>query len=165
VKRVAILGSGGAGKTWLANELGRRTGLPVVHLDRIFWAPGWSERDPEEAQAALRAEVARDEWILDGNFLNRLGPERLSRADTVVFLDVGRLTCLRRVLSRRARNERRADLPDGCPERWDGAFYRWIWRYPQDDRPAVLSLLHGLAADVYRLRSRRDVERFLEEAA
>src|SRR4029079_8670763 len=88
VKRVAILGSGGAGKTWLANELGRRTGLPVVHLDRIFWAPGWTEREPAAAKADLAEVVGRDEWILDGNFLNRLGAERLARADTVVFLDV-----------------------------------------------------------------------------
>ena len=162
--RVVVLGSGGAGKTWLANELGRRTGLPVVHLDRIFWSPGWVERDTEEAKRDLRAAVLEDEWILDGNFLNRLGAERLERADTVVFLDVPRLTCLRRAIWRAIRRERRGDLPDGCPESWDSAFYRWIWHYPRNDRPQVLALLDGLDADVHRLRSRAEIDRFLETA-
>jgi adenylate kinase family enzyme len=164
VRRVVVLGSGGSGKSWLASELGRRTGLPVVHLDRIFWAPGWVERDTEEARAELREEVARDEWIIEGNFLNRLGAERLERADTVVFLDLPRLTCLRRALWRRLRNEERADLPEGCPESWDPAFYRWIWNYPRADRPEALALLHGVGATVHRLRTRREVDAWLAGA-
>lgn len=164
MKRVAILGPGGAGKTWLASELGLRTGLPVVHLDRIFWAPGWVERDAAQAKTEAAEAVARDEWILDGNFLNRLGHERLERADTVVFLDLPRRTCLRRVLWRRVRDERRADLPDGCPEQVDLAFYRWIWRYPRDDRPQVLALLDGIGADVHRLRSAGEARSWLAAA-
>jgi adenylate kinase family enzyme len=162
VRRVVVLGSGGAGKTWLANELGRRTGLPVVYLDRIFWAPRWQERPAAEAQLDLRAVVEQDAWILDGNFLRRLGKERLARADTVVFLDLPRRTCIRRALWRLVRNEQRADLPEGCPEGWDPAFVRWMWRYPRDDRPQVLELLDGLDADVHRLRSRTAVRRYLE---
>ncbi|HZO62547.1 MAG TPA: hypothetical protein VFB35_06150 [Gaiellaceae bacterium] len=162
MRRVVVLGSGGSGKSRVAGELGRRTGLPVVHLDRIFWAPGWRERPADDAARDLRALVAGDEWILDGNFLNRLGGERLARADAVVFLDLPRLTCLRRALWRRVRNEDRPDLPDGCPEQFDLAFYRWIWRFPREDRPEILRLLEGLDADVHRLRSRAEVERYLE---
>jgi adenylate kinase family enzyme len=162
VNRVVVLGSGGSGKSWLANELGRRTGLPVIHLDRIFWAPGWAERDVDDAQRELRTVVAGEQWILDGNFLNRLGSERLRRADTVVFLDLPRLTCLRRVLWRRVRNERRADLPEDCPEQFDWPFYRWIWRFPRVDRPEILARLEGLDADVHHLRSTGEIDRYLE---
>jgi adenylate kinase family enzyme len=161
VKRVVVLGSGGSGKSRLAVELGRRTGLPVVHLDRIFWSPGWKERAADEAERELRAAVAEDEWILDGNFLDRLGSERLERADTVVFLDLPRRTCLRRVLWRRVRNEQRPDLPVGCRESFDADFYRWIWRFPAADRRQILDLLERIDADVHRLRSSRDVRRYL----
>ncbi len=162
MNRVAVLGPGGAGKSRLAAELGRRTGLPVAHLDRIFWGPGWTPAPPEEARRALAALVAQDRWIIDGNFLRRGADRRLERADTVVFLDFPRRTCLRRALWRLVRGDGRADLPEGCPETFDLPFLRWIWQYPRDDRPQVIALLEGLAADVHRLCSPREVRRYLE---
>jgi adenylate kinase family enzyme len=48
VRRVAVVGSSGAGKSTFARDLGARTGLPVVHLDRPFWRPGWVETPREE---------------------------------------------------------------------------------------------------------------------
>jgi adenylate kinase family enzyme len=163
VKRVVVLGAGGAGKTRLANELSRRTGLPVVHLDQIFWGPGWTARPADEAQPELAEAVTAERWILDGNFLTRLGSERLARADSVVFLDLPRRTCLRRALWRLICGEQRADLPAGCSESLDLPFLRWIWRYPRDDRPRVLEFLIGLDAEVHRLRSPRDVRRYLDK--
>jgi adenylate kinase family enzyme len=165
VKRVVVLGCGGAGKSRLALALGERTGLPVVHLDHIFWRPGWTPAPEDEAGRALAEVVAQDRWILDGNFLSRLGPERLQRADTVVFLDLPRRTCLRRALWRLARGGRRADLPDGCDESFDAEFLRWIWRFPRVDRPQILALIDGLDADVHRLRSPGAVRRYLATAA
>ena len=69
MQRVAILGSGGAGKSVLAAAIAERTGLPVVHLDVLYWKPGWTPPPPEEFAAALDDAVAKDRWILDGNFL------------------------------------------------------------------------------------------------
>jgi adenylate kinase family enzyme len=158
VQRVVILGPGGAGKSELARALGERTGLPVVHLDRLFWGPGWEPAPHAEARRALAAAVAGDRWILDGNFLD-LGVDdpRFARADTVFFLDLPRRTCLRRVLWRLLRDRRRArpDLPDGAPEGLDLALLRWIWRYPHVDRPRVLGLLEALPAgvEVHHVRS------------
>jgi adenylate kinase family enzyme len=169
VERVVVLGSGGAGKSLLATELGRRTGLPVVHLDVLFWRPGWQLASREEAVRALRAAVAGDRWILDGNFLPRpgeVGDGRFERADTVIFLDLPRGTCLRRVLARRVRGRRRRrpDLPEGCPEGLDLAFLRWVWAFPKNSRPKILELLDGLdgRAAVHRLRSPAEVERLLD---
>jgi len=126
-----ILGSGGAGKTRFALDLAERTGLPVVHLDPLFWRPNWQPAPIEEARAALAAAV--DE-------------PRFGRADTVVFLDVPRLRCLWRIFSRRVRDRgrRRVDLPEGCVEGLGLEFIRWVWRYPKDNRPRVLALLGEL---------------------
>ncbi len=65
-----ILGPGGAGKSELAVAISRRTGLPVVHLDHVFWRPGWKPAPPEESARDMVAAVAGERWILDGNFLD-----------------------------------------------------------------------------------------------
>lgn len=165
MQRVAILGSGGSGKSTLAAALAERTGLPVVHLDVLYWKPGWKAPPTEEFAAALDAAVAEEQWILDGNFLRDDGPDpRFARADTVIFLDLPRTTCLRRIGARLARDWRgpRRDLPEGCPEGIDVAFWLWVWRYPKRSRPRVLALLDGVeGVDVHRLRSDEDVRRYL----
>jgi adenylate kinase family enzyme len=168
MERVVLLGPGGAGKSELATRLSSKTGLPVVHLDPIFWREGWKPAPREEARATLAKAFAGERWILDGNFLDEAGAgdARFDRADTVVFLDLARATCLWRVLSRLVRDRRRArpDLPEGCSEGFDPALLRWIWRYPRTDRPRVLALLSNLdgRTDVHHLRSRADVRRYLE---
>lgn len=47
--KIAILGYSGSGKSTLARRLGEQYGIPVLHLDRVQFLPGWRERDPEEA--------------------------------------------------------------------------------------------------------------------
>jgi adenylate kinase family enzyme len=166
VERVVILGCGGAGKSTLARQIAARTGLPVVYLDRLFWAPGWTPAPEAEARAALDAAAAGERWILDGEFLLHEGGElRFARADTVVFLDLPRRTCLRRALTRLVRHRRRArpDLPEGCRETVDLPFLRWIWTYGRRRRPRILQLLQRLdGTAVYRLRSPVEVRQFLD---
>ena len=82
--RILIIGCCGAGKTTLARELGARLGLEPVHLDWLWWRPGWRERGREEFDAELAELLRRPEWILDGNFQRTL-PERLKFADTVIL--------------------------------------------------------------------------------
>ena len=41
MKRIAIIGAGGAGKTRLACVLGQALDHPVVHLDAYYYCPGW----------------------------------------------------------------------------------------------------------------------------
>jgi adenylate kinase family enzyme len=154
-----ILGSGGAGKTRLALDLAERTGLPVVHLDPLFWRPHWQPAPIDEARAAVAAAVEEPRWIMDGNFLGLgLDDPRFRRADTVVFLDVPRTRCLCRIANRRVRDRgrRRVDLPEGCKEGLERGFVLWVWRYQRDNRPRVLELLGELerrGVDVYRVRS------------
>lgn len=163
-----ILGSAGAGKSTLAAALGERTGLPVVHLDVLFWRPGWVAAPEHQARRELSLAVDRPGWIIEGNFLpprsGELDP-RFGRADTVVFLDVPRLRCAQRVLVRLVRDHgrRRADLPEGCWEGIDIPLLRWIWGYQKTDRPSVLGILRRLPGRVavHRLRSDTDARKFL----
>ena len=153
MQRVVVVGPGGAGKTVFAERLSQRTGIPVVHLDRIFYRDGWAELPREEAVAALEAAIAGERWIVDGNFLDA-GDSRFERADTVVFLDLPRWLCLARIVRRRIRDrgKARADLPGS--EGLDWAFMRWTWRFPHElDLPNVV-----------RLRTRREADAMIQRS-
>ena len=167
MRRVLVIGSGGAGKSTFAARLGERTGLPVIHLDSLFWRAGWQETPRDVWAARVDELLKRDEWIMDGNYGGTL-ERRLEACDTVVFLDFPRALCLWRVLKRRARFRGRArpDMAEGCHERLTREFVRWIWTYPRERRPGVLKRLGELGGGrrVFVLRSPREAGRFLEES-
>jgi adenylate kinase family enzyme len=165
---VLVIGSGGAGKPTLARELAAATGLPLVHLDRLYWRPGWVPTPTDEWRDVVRHLVERDAWVIDGNFASTLRL-RLEAADTAVFLDVPRARCLARIVRRRFRfhGRTRPDLTPGCPEHVDWEFVRWIWTYPSHRRPGVLALLREFERAGGRaivLRTRGDVAAFLDAA-
>ena len=127
--KIAVMGHSGAGKSTLARELDRRYGCPVLHLDQVQFLPGWEERDREEACALVEDFLDRhDSWVIDGSYPSLCQQRRLREADQVLFLDYGRWTCLFRALGRlwRYRGRARPDMAEGCPERIDGAFLRWL---------------------------------------
>lgn len=165
MRRVLVIGSSGAGKSVLAARMAKRTGLPLVHLDAIYWKPGWT-KTPRDAWTRIVDELlARDAWIMDGNYAGTLD-RRLAACDTVVFLDLPRAVCLWRALRRRVVHHRRArpDMTPGCDERLTPDFIRWIWQYPVKRRPGVLARLRALRPDqrAVILRSTREVEAFLD---
>ena len=166
MERVMIIGCGGAGKSTLARKLGEKTGLPVVHLDQIWWAPGnWQHIEKPEFDEKLALELQKPRWILDGNF-NRTIEARLEVCDTVIYLDYPRLVCIKNWLGRVLKNwgHHRPDMTEGCNEWIDPEFVKWIWNFNKNNRARYYELLNG-AEDkkVVILKSRRQAERFLTE--
>ena len=163
MQRVAVIGSGGAGKSTLARQMGERLGLEVIHLDQLFWNPGW-EPTPADRWRAIQARLVEGErWVMDGNYGATL-PIRVAAADTVVFVDLPRRVSIARAVLRSWRSRGRDVQAFGCPERVDREFLVWMWRFPRDSRPIVLAALAEHAVDgttVVTLRSRSDVARFL----
>lgn len=141
-ERLLVLGCGGSGKSTLAAGLGEIIGLPVVHLDRLFWLPGWTHRSREEFDALLAEELAKDRWIIDGDY-NRTLAERLKWCDAVVLLDYPGVVCAAGVIKRRLqhRGRSRASMAEGCPERLDGEFLRWVLGYRRKVRPEHMRLI------------------------
>lgn len=163
MERVLIIGCGGSGKSTMARKLGARTGLPVVHLDQVFWREGWTHISREEFDGLLSSELEKPRWIMDGNH-DRTMPERLARCDTVIFLDLPRAVCLlgvmRRIVGFYGRT--RPDMAPNCPERLDREFLRWVWNFRRDERPKICRLLQeAQGVRVVTLKSRRQVRRFL----
>ncbi len=167
MRRVMIVGGSGSGKSTLARELGALTGLPVIHMDTLFWEPGWTMAEEQTFLSRVRTAIAGDRWVIDGNY-SRTWPERVARADTVVFLDLPTWVRLWRVISRTVRGygRPRPDLGAGCPERIDlGFVFGWVLCYRSLGRPKALGLMSadGLAhhATRHHLQSRQAVRAFL----
>jgi len=162
--RVMIIGQPGSGKSTFAQEFGEITHLPVFHIDHIHWQSGWVER-PGPEKDKLCAEVhARDKWVFEGG-RSSTWPERLERADTLIWLDLPLGLRAWRVFWRTLRylGRTRPDLPDGCPERFDWEFTRWIWdtRHSARERMQTLYDSVPLDKDRYHLSSPRQARHFL----
>jgi adenylate kinase family enzyme len=164
LKRVLVIGTGGSGKTTVARHLAERTGLPLIHLDALYWRAGWEPTPPDEWLTKVRQIVQGKTWIIDGNYGGTLDV-RLEACDTVVFLDLPRVVCLWRVLKRWARylGRERPDAAPGCRERLSWDFVTWIWTYPRRRRPDILRRLTALpdSKRVIVLSSARAVSAFL----
>ena len=164
-KRILIVGSGGAGKSTLSRTLGKRLNLQVVHLDSLFWNPGWIPTPKPEFLVKVKQELSKPEWIMDGNFDSTL-ELRAKHADLIIFLDYSHIICLYRACKRAwtYRGTTRPDMGEGCPEKIDWEFIRWIWRYPKDARPKMLELMSKADLDVLILGSPKETERWLQNA-
>jgi adenylate kinase family enzyme len=166
MQRIAIIGSSGSGKSTLARRLGRITGLPVTHIDALFWLPNWQAREQSEFDQLLADKMAGERWIIDGNY-SRTMPARLAAADTIIWLDFSRWVCLWRVVQRRIKyhNQTRPDLGGGCKEKLDREFLAWVWNYPTRSRGRTIQRLGDYAADktVLRFSSPRQVEPWLRK--
>lgn len=165
MQKIAVIGSSGAGKSQLSRWMGEILGLPVVHLDKEYWLPGWTEPTKDEWRHRVEDLVKRGSWIIDGNFGGTM-EIRIAAADTVVFLDLPRSLCVWRTIKRviTYRKETRPDMADGCGEKFDLKFLKWIWDFPKRTRPRILERLAAVEGQkpVFRLRSRKEVSGFLD---
>ena len=165
MERVMIIGCGGAGKSTLARKLGKKTGLPVVHLDQIWWGPGnWQHMEREAFDAVLMENMEKPRWIMDGNY-NRTVELRLEHCDTVIYLDFSRLACLKSWTGRVIKNwgHARADMAPGCEEWFDPEMAHWIWNFNKKNRARYYQLLSNLQGkSVYIFKNRREVNAFLK---
>lgn len=154
-RRIVVLGNGGAGKSTFAADMGGRFSLPVVHLDRLWWLPGWVTRSEEAFDALLAAELAKPAWVMDGNYHRTLSVW-LAAADAAVFLDIPARLCLEGAYARARQyaGRSRPDMAEGCPERVDAEFEQWIRAYERDVRPAVLRTLEGSGKPYFVFSSR-----------
>jgi adenylate kinase family enzyme len=167
MRRIAIIGPAGAGKSRLARTLSEATGIDVIHLDALFWRPGWVPTPPAEWEAFQRKEVERDAWIVEGLHESTVHLW-LDAADTVVLFDTPPLASIWRVTRRRlVRTEPGPDIPAGCePAPFHRAvtkFLRYLWEYRRRTRAELLAELNTPRPGrrVVVVRRERDLHAFL----
>lgn len=142
MKRIIIIGCPGSGKSTLGKKLAKILNLPLVHLDQLFWRENWISIPNEEFDALLLCELKKDKWILDGNF-HRTLDLRLDYCDTVILLNYPTPVCYFRVIKRVIANagKTRSDMTEGCPERFDREFLKYVLSFKKKKLPKIKETL------------------------
>lgn len=158
MERVIVIGCPGSGKSTFARALQEKTGLPLYHLDLMYWKPDRTTVEKAVFRARLQEVLARDRWIIDGNYGSTM-EQRMAACDTVFFLDYEVGICLSGIRARRGKP--RPDMP------WveygeDEEFLSFVRSYERESRPQVLSLLERYRdKDIFTFHSREEADAYL----
>lgn len=167
MKRIMIFGFSGGGKSTLARNMGEMLGIKPTHMDALHWKPNWTESSQEEKREKLAPILQRDTWIVEGNYTKVLWQERLVLADTVILIDVNRFSCLYQAWKRSKiyKGRTRPDMGEGCTEKFDLEFVKWVFWEGRTKRKRYLRTI-GACADAgkntYILKSKKAINNFLK---
>jgi adenylate kinase family enzyme len=176
MEKIVIIGSAGSGKSTLARKLYSILNIKVVHLDRVFWQPGWKEKPRDTRIDILQNLVRKKRWIIEGTYLSSSGP-RLDAADTIIFLDINPLLCLVRIIrryrpflrlrriikgQRECQELMRRDIPYGCTDKLTLFRVLKVLVFPFRGRRTLKQKLPTYhSKEIIWLRSSKEVDVFL----
>ncbi|RYY24015.1 MAG: hypothetical protein EOP62_18120 [Sphingomonadales bacterium] len=162
-ERIMIIGSPGSGKSTLARELAAREGLPLFHLDQLYWSAGWVETDKAKWAAQVAELAAQPRWIIDGNY-SGTQDVRLARADRVILIDLSPFRCTWRIIKRvlASRGKTRPDMAEGCPERFSLTFLWYVLSFRIRALPRTLEKLEGYNGELVWLGTPHEIAGFLK---
>lgn len=128
--KIEIMGYSGSGKSTLCRRLAQIYRLPCLHMDTVQFLPNWEVRaDTQKEEIVCSFLDSNPEgWVIDGNYTKLYFTRRVEEADIIIQLLFGRIPCLFRCLKRYLtyRGKSRPDMADGCNEKLDWEFVKWI---------------------------------------
>ncbi len=128
IQRVMVFGLPGSGKSTFCHQLACQKGMPLLHVDKIYFEERWQKRDRNEFLKDLESWVEKETWIIDGNSVQSL-EMRYKRADICLYFKAPRLVCLWRVLKRVFKRDWPIeDRAPGCKERFSFRLISYMWR-------------------------------------
>ncbi len=160
--RVVIIGSNGAGKSTFSFALAEKTGLPLIHLDQIYWHDDWQVTPREEFEKIVLEEARTPKWIIEGNNMKSL-EQRMVYADTVFWFEFPPYKCIWNILKReyKYRGKARPDMPEKCISRLDFKFLRYAWNFNKKYRETIESELEkNPHIKLYHFKKRSEVNDF-----
>lgn len=164
-QKIAILGITGAGKSTLSRRIAEKTGLPLFHMDSLFWRGKWEEVPEAEYLEAHKKILAENErWIIEG-WVSPAMEERLTRADLIIYLDYPGWVCALRYVerSRKHRDIARPELPTESTDHFK--WRRFFLLLLRGERPGTeASLVHVDPKKIVRLHSPEELENYLKAA-
>lgn len=159
--RIVVFGNPGAGKSTFARRIADELRLTHISLDALYWKPGWVESDHASFRERVDPLLDDTNYVLDGNYFTPLGDRRIALADHIFWFDMPAWLCtygvLRRILT--GYGQVRPEMAEGCPERLNFAFLRFVWGYPARNRATFSKIIAngGATAKLTRFTNRKEV--------
>lgn len=167
VNKILVLGCSGGGKSTLSNQLHKILDLPVLHLDIFYWKANWVETKTEDWRNIVKTLIKKDQWIMDGTFSSTFDL-RFPEADLILVLKRPRLLCLYRAITRLLKYDkvkRRLDMAEGCEEKFDLDFYKYIWNFNKVHYPRIEKAISDFRCEdkVVVLETQHEMDLFLNK--
>ena len=159
-RKIMVIGSPGSGKSFFSRKLSELTGIPLYHMDNIFWREDRTHITRPELVEAVDSIMKTPEWIIDGNYIGTMG-QRMQGAETIIYLDIPEDVCVEGVKSRIG--TKRDDLP-WVEETLDEEFLKFVLDFKTDTKPKIEELLKLCEKDgkeIIGFVSREEAESFL----
>ena len=158
MKKIIVIGCPGSGKSTFSRALYNKTGIPLYHLDMMYWNADKTTVEKSVFRERLSAVLDKDAWIIDGNYGSTM-EIRMAACDTVIFLDYPLDICLDGI--RQRRGKQRGDMPWIETEE-DAEFIEFIKSYNEQQKPKVLELLQKYGdRNIIIFKSREEADGFL----
>ena len=162
-KKVIVLGNNGSDKSYFSKKLAEITGLPLIHLDLLYWKGNWMHPSREEWAEIQRKLVANEQWIIDGMHISTL-EIRFKEADAIYLLDIDTDTCLKSVRQRESQD--RTDFPKYL-DKQDGdfdAFTQGVLEFEEKRKPRIIELHNKYPnKDFIVFHSKEEIYRYLKD--
>lgn len=159
MERVLVLGCPGSGKSYFSKQLAVKTGLPLTHLDNLYWNKDKVACSRDELIQKMEPILKEKKWIVDGNYHNTL-EYRINFATDVIFLDLPRDVCVSGMKERI--NIVRDDIPWVESEEDAEELIEWTKNYQEKTRPIELEILSKHPEiNVIFIHSRSEMDDFL----
>lgn len=84
MKKIIVIGCPGSGKSTFSRELHSKTGIPLYHLDMMYWNEDKTKVEKNVFLERLSDALEKDMWIIDGNYGSTM-ESRIQKCDTIFF--------------------------------------------------------------------------------
>lgn len=161
VKKVAVIGICASGKSVFGRELAERAGLPLFHMDNLYWRGKWEAVPEREYLEKEKELIKKDEWIIEG-YVDEKESERLKVADLVLYLDYSGIRVFWRTI-RRWWKHRHVARPELHEQAVDSISLRDLWvALFRRERPGIEAALREVdQSKVVRFRSPQELQKFI----
>ncbi|MCR5704254.1 MAG: adenylate kinase [Eubacterium sp.] len=161
MNRIIVIGCPGSGKSTFSKALHKTAGIPLYHLDMMYWNEDRTTVQRDLFLRKLNEILEQERWIIDGNYESTM-EMRIEKSDTIFFLDYPVEVCIEGIMSRRGKE--RSDMPwVEKPDEIDEEFLEWVRNYNVESRPKVLELLaKNEDKEIIIFHSREEAKEYLK---